>query len=172
MRKYKVGDIIQVLDIEHSHSLHNSLPHAYPKPYTMGVVKDMDNTRLIHLYINYHCSGNDSDTWWHLSDCVRYIPRKELRLMIAYYKAYRQSKYFSVYDFYDKLTPAKRTRESVIDDKMQIYGGNDYRVLCGNSRCFTAAFMLPSKFLFVATPVHDYIIDAEFIENYLESTKK
>ena len=172
MRKYRVGDIIQVLNSEGSCSLHNSLPRTYPKPYTMGVVKDTDTTGYTHLCINYRYSGNDCDTWWHLGSCVRYIPRKELRLMIAYYKAYQQSKYFSVYDFYDKVTSAKRTRESVVDGKMHIYGGNDYRVLCGNSRCFTAAFMLPSKFLFVATPVRDYIIDVDFIENYLESTKK
>nr|DAF03814.1 MAG TPA: hypothetical protein [Caudoviricetes sp.] len=171
MHRYKVGEVVQVLDIERSRSLHCSIPCTYPAPYTMGVVKDTDDTRYMHLCINYHCSGDFIDTWWHLGDCVRYISHRELQAMVRYYALYRKSKWLSVRDFYDKVSTTKKIAEDAIKYKKELYKGGDYRILCGNAQYFTAAFMMPSNLLYVKTSVRDYVIDVEFIKNYLESNK-
>lgn len=171
MHKYKVGDVVQILDSEDNRNRHIIMPNIYPKPHTMGVVKDTDNTRYIYLYINYHCSGNDCDTLWQLGDCVRYVSHKELRAMIACYTLYKRSTWFSVRDFYDKVLTNKKVAEDAIKYEMELCKGGDYRILCGNCQYFTAAFMAPGNVLYVKTYTREYIIDVDFIENYLESTK-
>lgn len=171
MHKYKVGDIVQVLNTNNSRYLHNAMPDIYPKPYTMGIVLDMDNSKRTHLRLRYLGFNDSLYTWWHLGSCIRYVPHKELQAMSQYYELYQKSTYFSVRDFYDKVSTAKKVAEDAIKERMQIYGGVEYRVLCGNNQSFTAAFVM-FNLLYVITPHREYIIDMRFIQQYLENNKK
>lgn len=173
MHRYNAGDIAQVLNTEDSRNFHNLISTVYPKPYTMGIVQDTDDTHSVHLYLKYLGldSPDESNMWWHLGRCVRYISHKELRTMIRYYELYQKSTYFSVRDFYDKVSAAKKVAEDAIKDKMQIYEGAEYRVLCGNNQSFTAAFTI-FNMLYVVTPTREYIIDMPFMQKYLENGKE
>ena len=174
MHKYKTGDVVQILDTKDNRDRHDNMPAIYPKPYTMGIVDHLDISPILYitpLYINYRCSGNDSDTWWNFGDCVRYVSRKELQAMIRYYNLYQKSTCFSVRDYYDKASTNKNVAENAIKYRMELCKGGDYRILCGNCHYFTAAFMAPGNVLYVETYTREYIIDVDFIENYLESTK-
>lgn len=151
--------------------MHANIPSVYPKPYTMGIVKNMNDIRDTHLYIKYLGISGAHNSWWHLGDCVRYVSRKELQAMIRYYNLYQKSTYFSVCDFYDKASIAKKVAENAIKYRMELCKGGDYRILSGNCQYFTAAFMMPGKLLYVKTSARNYIIDVDFIEKYLESTK-
>ena len=171
MHRYKVGEVVQILNIEHSRNLHNLMHDIYPKPYTMGIVQDTDDSRYTHLRLKYLGFDDSINSWWHLGDCIRYVSHKELQSMIRYYELYQKSTYFSVRDFYDKVSTAKKVTEDAIKERMEIYEGVEYRVLCGNNQRFTAAFVM-FNLLYVVTPSRDYIIDMWFIQQYLENNKK
>lgn len=172
MHKYKAGEIVQILDIEESRRMHANIPSVYPKPHTMGIVKNMNDIRDTHLYIKYLGVSSANNAWWHLGDCVRYVSRKELQAMIRYYNLYQKSTCFSVRDYYDKASTNKKVAEDAIKYEMELCKGSDYRILSGNCQYFTAAFMAPGNVLYVKTSTRSYIIDVDFIEKYLESTKK
>nr|DAF67955.1 MAG TPA: PPPDE putative peptidase domain [Caudoviricetes sp.] len=171
MHKYKTSEVVQILNIEESRRMHGNIPSVYPKPYTMGIIKNINDVRDTHLYIEYLGISGVHNRWWHLSDCVRYIPRKELQAMIAYYTLYKRSTWFSVRDFYNKVSPLKKLIEEALLEKMNIYGGCEYRVLCGNCQNFTAGFMMFDN-LYIATRNKVYIIDTKFIEAYLQGDKE
>ena len=169
MHKYKVGDVVQILDTKDNCDRYDNMPDVYPKPYTMGIVDYLDIPPIIHITHSYHCSVHN--TWWYFGDCVRYVSRKELQAMIRYYNLYQKSTCFSVCDFYDKASIAKKVAENAIKYRMELCKGGDYRILGGNCQYFTAAFMMPGNTLYVKTSARNYIIDVDFIEKYLESTK-
>lgn len=171
MHRCKVGDIVQVLNINDSRYLHNAMPDIYPKPYTMGIVLDTDNSKCTHLRLRYLGFNDSLHTWWHLGSCIRYVPYKELQTMSRYYELYQKSACFSVRDFYDKVSTAKKVAEDAIKYKMELCKGGDYKVLCGNSQSFTVAFVM-FNLLYVITPHREYIIDIRFIQQYLENNKK
>lgn len=175
MHKYKVGDVVQILDIEDNRDRHDNMPDIYPKPHTMGIVDYIDISPVMHIthpHIKYLGISSTNNAWWHFGDCVRYVSRKELRAMIAYYTLYKRSTWFSVRDFYDKVSTNKKVAEDAIKYEMELCKGGDYRILAGNCQYFTAAFMAPGNVLYVETYTREYIIDVDFIEKYLESTKK
>lgn len=171
MHRYKVGEVVQVLNIEDSRRMHNNIPRVYPKPYTMGIVKNMNTIRDTQLYIKYLGIDAKHNMWWHLGKCIRYISHKELQAMIQYYKMYQNATCFSVRDFYDKASTAKKVAEDAIKARMQEYHGAEYRVLCGNTQHFTAAFTAFGM-LYVITSNREYIIDMQFMQNYLENSEK
>lgn len=175
MHKYKAGDVVQILDTKDNCDRHDSTPDIYPKPYTMGIVDYLvdylDISPITHLHIKYLGISTANNAWWHLGDCVRYVSRKELQAMVRYYNLYQKSTCFSVCDFYDKASIAKKVAENAIKYRMELCKGGDYRVLCGNCHYFTAAFMMPGNTLYVKTSARNYVIDVDFIEKYLESTK-
>ena len=155
MSKYKACKIVQILDTENNHRMYEDMPRVYPKPYTMSIVKNMNTIRVAHL-----------------DNCVKYISHKELQIMIRHYNLYKKSPFTSVCDFYGKASIAKKAIEKEVKDKMQQCNGSDYKVLWGNTHYFAAAFMMPGKLLYLKTAAHNYIIDVEFIEDYLENTKE
>ena len=174
MHKYKTGDVVQILDTKDNRNRHDNMPAIYPKPYTMGIVDYLDISpimRITNLYITYLGVSSAYNAWWNLGDCVRYVSRKELQAMIHYYNLYQKSTCFSVRDFYDKASINKKAVENVLKYEMELCKGGDYRVLCGNCQYFVAAFMMPGNTLYVKTYARSYIIDIDFIEKYLESTK-
>ena len=171
MHRYKVGDIVQVLNINDSRDFHSRMSFIYPRPYTMGIVQDTDDSGYRHVYLKYLGLDDSINSWWHLGGCIRYVPHKEFQAMIRYYELYQKSTCFSVRDFYDKVSTTKKVAEDAIKERMQIYGGVEYRVLCGNNQSFTAAFAT-FNLLYVITPYREYIIDMQFIRQYLENNKK
>lgn len=174
MHKYKAGDVVQILDTKDNCDRHDNMPDIYPKPHTMGIVEYMDISpvmHITHLHIKYLGISSANNAWWHFGDCVRYVSRKELQAMIRYYNLYQKSTCFSVRDYYDKASINKTVAENAIKYRMELYKGGDYRILCGNCQYFTAAFMAPGNVLYVKTYTRKYIIDVDFIEKYLESTK-
>lgn len=171
MHKYKAGDVVQILDIKDNRDRHDNMPDIYPKPHTMGIVDYLDISPIMHLYIKYLGVSSVHNAWWHLGDCVRYVSHKELQAMVCYYNLYQKSTCFSVRDYYDKASTQKKLIEDTIKYRMEQCKGGDYRILGGNCQYFTAAFRAPGKLLYVATPTRNYIIDIDFIEKYLESTK-
>lgn len=175
MHKYKAGEIVQILDTKDNCNRHDSMPDIYPKPYTMGIVDYLGISSSMHityLYIKYLGVSNAHTAWWHFGDCVRYVSHKELQAMIRYYNLYQKSTCFSVRDYYDKASIAKNVAENTIKYRMELCKGGDYRILGGNCQYFTAAFMMPGNLLYVKTSTRNYVIDVDFIEKYLESTKK
>lgn len=174
MHKYKAGDVVQILDTKDNYDRHDNIPDIYPKPYTMGIVDYLDISpimRITNLYIKYLGVSSAHNAWWHFGDCVRYVSRKELQAMIRYYNLYQKSTCFSVCDYYDKASTQKKLIEDTIKYRMEQCKGGDYRILGGNCHYFIAAFMAPGNVLYVATPTRNYVIDVDFIEKYLESTK-
>lgn len=174
MHKYKAGDVVQILDTKDNCDRHDSMPDIYPKPYTMGIVDYIDISPIIYitpLYIKYLGVSSAQNEWWNFGDCVRYVSRKELQAMIRYYNLYQKSTCFSVRDYYDKASTNKNVAENAIKYEMELCKGGDYRILSGNCQYFTAAFMAPGNVLYVKTYARSYIIDVDFIEKYLESTK-
>lgn len=173
MHKYKVGDVVQILDIKNNRDRHAAIPDIYPKPYTMGIV-DMNILSITHttyLHIKYLGIRSAHNAWWHLGDYMRYVSHKELQAMIRYYNLYQKSTCFSVRDYYDKASTNKKTAEDAIKYRMELRKGGDYKILCGNCQYFTAAFMMPGKLLYIATSARNYIIDVNFIEKYLDNLK-
>lgn len=174
MHRYKVGDVVQILDTKDNCDRHDNMPDIYPKPHTMGIVDYIDISpvmHITHLHIKYLGISSANNAWWHFGDCVRYVSHKELRRMIACYTLYKRSTWFSVRDFYDKASTNKIVAENAIKYEMELCKGGDYRILAGNCQYFTAAFMAPGNVLYVKTSTCSYIIDVDFIEKYLESTK-
>lgn len=170
--KFKTGDIIQILNTEQVRALHDGWSTVYPKPYTMGIVKSYMRTNGVYrIELKYLGWNTQDNEWWHLANCVQYVSKRELRRMIAYYTLYKQSTWFSVRDFYDKVSQRKKLIEEALLEKMNIYNGCEYRVLCGNSQSFTAGFMMFNN-LYVATRDKVYIIDTKFIEAYLQGGKE
>lgn len=174
MHKYKAGDVVQILDTKDNCDRHDNMPDIYPKPYTMGIIDYLDISPIMHithLYIKYRGISSVHNSWWYFGDCVRYVSRKELQAMVRYYNLYQKSTCFSVCDYYDKASIAKKVAENAIKYRMELCKGGDYRILGGNCQYFTAAFMMPGNLLYVKTSTRYYVIDIDFIEKYLESTK-
>lgn len=168
LHKFKLGDIAQILNTEQARHLHNDIPDVYPKPYTMGIIRSQEQVGgCCHIKLQYIGWNDQRNTWWHLANCVQYVSKRELRRMIAYYTLYKRSTWFSVRDFYDKVSPRKKLIEEALLEKMNIYEGCEYRVLCGNNQSFAAGFMMFDN-LYVATRDKVYIIDTKFIEAYLQ----
>lgn len=140
----------------------------------MGIVDYLDISPIMHitnLYIKYSGISSAHNAWWNFGDCVRYVSRKELQAMVRYYNLYQKSTCFSVRDYYDKASTNKKVAEDAIKYRMELCKGGDYRILGGNCQYFTAAFMMPGNLLYVKTSTRYYVIDIDFIEKYLESTK-